>query len=118
MESRRAILESLSLPKGQCLPQDGDYVQISEVLLQRRGLEVTKQFEVERFQILHSRKTQVCALSACSSNSLRVMRRKHQPLFCFLPHRTMLRAVVKIRARFGRSARVLETLSPTRYTER
>src|SRR5713226_10325402 len=59
MESRRAILESPSLPKGQCLPQNSDYVPISEGLLQRRGLEVTKQFQPEGLQILDRLETHI-----------------------------------------------------------
>src|SRR5258708_2622083 len=60
MESRRAILEGLRLPKGECLPQNSDYVPISEGLLQRRGLEVTKQFQPEGLQILDRLETHIC----------------------------------------------------------
>src|SRR5258708_15178665 len=52
MESRHAMLESLSLPCGQGLPQNGNYIPISEGLLQKPRLEVAKQFQAEGFQIL------------------------------------------------------------------
>src|SRR5216683_7525613 len=62
MESQRAMLESLSLPHGQGLPQNGDYVQISESLLQRRRLERTQQFQPEGFQVLDGLETHVCRI--------------------------------------------------------
>src|SRR6266849_7625884 len=53
IESWQAMLRSSCLPYGDRCLQHLDYVSISDGLLQRRGLEVTQQFQLERFQILN-----------------------------------------------------------------
>src|SRR5216684_3142054 len=53
IESRQAMLKSACLPYGDGCLQNGNYVSISDGLLERRGLEVTQQFQLERFQILN-----------------------------------------------------------------
>src|SRR5713101_6513823 len=59
MESWQAMLRSPCLPYGDRCLQHLDYVSISDGLLQRRGLEGTKQFQPEGFQILDRLKTHV-----------------------------------------------------------
>src|SRR5882757_4831971 len=59
MESRQAMLGSVRLPYGDGCPQNCDCIPISDGLLQRRGLEVTKQFQPEGFQILDSLETHI-----------------------------------------------------------
>src|SRR5712664_1970742 len=59
IESRQAMLRSACLPYGDRGLQHLDYVSISDSLLQRRGLEGTKQFQPEGFQILDRLKTHV-----------------------------------------------------------
>src|SRR5258706_5651890 len=59
IESGQAMLRSPCLPYGDRCLQHLDYVSISDGLLQRRGLEVTQQFQSEGFQILDRLETHV-----------------------------------------------------------
>src|SRR5713101_7202515 len=59
MESRQAMLKSACLPYGDGCLQNGNYVSISDGLLERRSLEGTQQFQLERFQILNRFETHV-----------------------------------------------------------
>src|SRR5713101_1691458 len=59
IESPQAMLKSPCLPYGDCRLQNGNYISISDGLLERRRLEVTQQFQPKRLQILNRFETHV-----------------------------------------------------------
>src|SRR5882724_3267400 len=59
IESPQPMLRSPCLPYGDGCLQNGNYVSISDGLLERRSLEGTQQFQVERFQILNRFETHI-----------------------------------------------------------
>src|SRR5712664_3649361 len=83
MESRQAILKSLSLPYGDRCLQHGDYVSISEGLLERRGLEVTQQFQRKRLQILDRLEAYVCRIRRRVIEHAQILA-PQPPAACFL----------------------------------
>src|SRR6267143_3511238 len=83
IESWRDMLRSPCLPYGNCCLQHRDYVSISDGLLQRRGLEVTQQFQPERFQILDGLETHVCRIRRRIVESFYTLTTQ-PPAACFL----------------------------------
>src|SRR5229473_2277194 len=83
IESWQAMLRSSCLPYGDRCLQHLDYVSISDGLLQRRGLEVTQQFQPEGFQILDRLKTHVCRIRRRIVESFYTLTTQ-RPATCFL----------------------------------
>src|SRR6266849_5693498 len=98
IESWQAMLRSPCLPYGDRCLQHLDYISISDGFLQGRGLEVTQQFQRERFQILDGLKPHFCRIRRRVKKGFQIRpAQRPAPLFFFRPEAN--------RARSGEDAR-------------